>query len=312
MKSTKMKTSKKNIDRVVTKMYVALISMCMMASQAMSQTAKDADRRDADSTAIVATLHKQLQGKRPSTVAAIVAHRGFWQTPGSAQNSLTALRKAQELGVYSSETDCWLTADNHIVQNHDGKIGDTVLRNVTFDEVKKLRLANCEPVPQLRDMLRSVTESPSPTILRIEIKEHDTKKRTLQCARLVAKEVKRCGAGNKVEFTSFNLDACRELQKMFPNATVYYLKGGMAPADVMKLGINGLNYNIKEVRDNPQWVDEAHKLGMKMCVWTAENIHDMVEMNVRGVDLMSSNRPALAMMVRNIIEQERNTSTEKR
>lgn len=32
----------------------------------------------------------------------------------------------------------------------------------------------------------------------------------------------------------------------------------MAPADVMKLGKNGLN-NIKEMRDNPQWVDEAHK-----------------------------------------------------
>lgn|GEM_PF-1967490 len=33
----------------------------------------------------------------------------------------------------------------------------------------------------------------------------------------------------------------------------------MTPADVMKLGKNGLNNNIKEVRDNPQWVDEAHK-----------------------------------------------------
>ena len=33
----------------------------------------------------------------------------------------------------------------------------------------------------------------------------------------------------------------------------------MAPADVMKLGKNGLNNNIKEMRDNPQWVDEAHK-----------------------------------------------------
>ena len=63
----------------------------------------------------------------------------------------------------------------------------------------------------------------------------------------------------RVEITSFDLYVCRELQKMFPNATVYYLKGGMAPADVMKLGINGLNNNIKEMRDNPQWVDEAHK-----------------------------------------------------
>ena len=33
----------------------------------------------------------------------------------------------------------------------------------------------------------------------------------------------------------------------------------MAPADIMKLGKNGLNYNIKEMRDNPQCVDEAHK-----------------------------------------------------
>ena len=33
----------------------------------------------------------------------------------------------------------------------------------------------------------------------------------------------------------------------------------MAPADVMKLGKNGLNNNIKEMRNNPQWVDEAHK-----------------------------------------------------
>lgn len=64
---------------------------------------------------------------------------------------------------------------------------------------------------------------------------------------------------NWVEITSFDLYVCRELQKMFPNTTVYYLKGGMAPADVMKLGINGLNNNIKEMRDNPQWVDEAHK-----------------------------------------------------
>lgn len=33
----------------------------------------------------------------------------------------------------------------------------------------------------------------------------------------------------------------------------------MAPVDVMKLGKNGLNNNIKEMRDNPQWVDEVHK-----------------------------------------------------
>ena len=255
----------------------------------------------ADSLAVMAELKEQNPEGRPVVPAAIVAHRGYWQTEGSAQNSLTALRKAQALGVYSSETDSWLTADNHIVQNHDGKIGDTVLRNVPYRDVKRLRLSNGEPVPQLGDMLRCVAKSSSPTILRIEIKEHDTPERTLECASRVAEEVRRCGAEHKVEFTSFSLEACRRLRQLFPDATVYYLKGGMSPADVKKLGVNGLNYHIKEIRDNPQWVGEAHELGMRMCVWTADNIHDMVEMCLRGVDLMSSNKPELAMEVRRIL-----------
>ena len=33
----------------------------------------------------------------------IVAHRGYWRTDGSAQNSITALQKAATLGCYGSE-----------------------------------------------------------------------------------------------------------------------------------------------------------------------------------------------------------------
>ena len=47
----------------------------------------------------------------------------------------------------------------------------------------------------------------------------------------------------------------RIVPRMKKGGRVFY----MAPADVMKLGKNGLNNNIKEMRNNPQWVDEAHK-----------------------------------------------------
>lgn len=297
-------TRNKVAARIVAFSFIALaIASTPLSGNARTerQTVDGKSTDVSDSLAVMAELKEQDPEMKTVRPAGIVAHRGYWQTDGSAQNSLTALRKAQALGVYSSETDSWLTADNHIVQNHDGKIGDTVLRNAFYRDVKRLRLPNGEPVPQLGDMLRCVTESQSPTILRIEIKEHDTPERTLECANRVAKEVKKYGAEHKVEFTSFSLDACRRLRQLFPEATVYYLKGGMKPADVKKLGINGLNYHIKEIRDNPQWVDEAHKLGMTMCVWTADNIHDMVEMCLKGVDLMSSNKPELAMEVRGIL-----------
>ena len=30
----------------------------------------------------------------------VIAHRGFWKTPGSAQNSITSLQKADSIGCY--------------------------------------------------------------------------------------------------------------------------------------------------------------------------------------------------------------------
>lgn len=49
----------------------------------------------------------------------VIAHRGYWKTAGSAQNSITALQKADSIHCYGSEFDVWLTKDNKLVINHD-------------------------------------------------------------------------------------------------------------------------------------------------------------------------------------------------
>ena len=49
----------------------------------------------------------------------VVAHRGYWKTGGSAQNSIAALVKSDSIGCYGSEFDVWLSADGKIVVNHD-------------------------------------------------------------------------------------------------------------------------------------------------------------------------------------------------
>ena len=49
----------------------------------------------------------------------VIAHRGFWKTDGSAQNSIAALVKADSINCYGSEFDVGLTADNQLVVNHD-------------------------------------------------------------------------------------------------------------------------------------------------------------------------------------------------
>ena len=52
----------------------------------------------------------------------VVAHRGYWRTEGSAQNSITSFQKAAEVGCWGSEFDVWLTADGVPVVFHDATI----------------------------------------------------------------------------------------------------------------------------------------------------------------------------------------------
>ena len=57
----------------------------------------------------------------------VIAHRGFWKTEGSAQNSITALKKAAEINVYGSEFDVLITSDGIPVVNHDDTIEGLVI-----------------------------------------------------------------------------------------------------------------------------------------------------------------------------------------
>ena len=75
----------------------------------------------------------QIVTKMPQP-AQIIAHRGYWDTEGSAQNSLTAIRKAQELNLYGSELDIWLTTDGHLVLNHDATLNGVTIQNSTFEK----------------------------------------------------------------------------------------------------------------------------------------------------------------------------------
>lgn len=85
----------------------------------------------------------------------VIAHRGFWKTEGSAQNSVTALKKAAEAKVYGSEFDVQMTADNVLVVNHDDKIEGHVIAETPYEELQFLKLKNGETLPTLDDYLNA-------------------------------------------------------------------------------------------------------------------------------------------------------------
>ena len=227
----------------------------------------------------------------------VIAHRGYWDTPGAAENSRASLQNALRLNVYGSEIDIWLTTDGHLMVNHDEDYKGVVLQQATYEECKELTLSNGEKMPQLQDLLQIMKETESKTKLIIEIKRHKTKRQNEEAARVTLKAVDEYGVADKVEYISFSLDACLELIKCNPKARVAYLSGNRTPAQLFVERLTGIDYSLKAIDKNPHWIDEAHGLHMDVNVWIVDKVEDMRRLKAAGVDFLTTNKPLEAIEV---------------
>ena len=227
----------------------------------------------------------------------VIAHRGYWDKEGAAQNSRASLQNALELNIYGSETDIWITADGHLMVNHDPSFGGVTIQTSTYTQCKKLVLANGERMPELKTFLKMMRKTKSPTKLIIEIKKHAERNANLAAAQATVKAVEKYGVAGKVEYISFSLDVCKELVRCAPKARVAYLNGDIAPETLARDGITGIDYQLKVLRKHPDWVAEAHRLNMDVNVWTVNKVEDMRAMKQLGVDFITTNKPLEAMSV---------------
>lgn len=230
--------------------------------------------------------------------AQVIAHRGVWNNSDASQNSVASLNAALAMKVYGSETDVWSTTDGHLMINHDATINGINIENSTYDQVKDQKLKNGETISQLQDFLNILKTSTSPTKLVVEQKEHSSDARNEAVAQAIVAAVNAAGVQDKVEYISFSLAACKTFAKYAPGVRVAYLKGGMAPADLHKDGITGLDYHIAEFRAHPEWVKQAHDLGMSTNVWTVDAPKDMAYITNLGIQFVTTNKSAEATIIK--------------
>ena len=221
----------------------------------------------------------------------VIAHRGF-HTEGAPENSVEALAAAQELGVYGSELDVWITSDGRLVVNHDKTFeGDShVIENSTYDQIKNLTLSNGEKVPTLDDFLEQAAKSTT-TKLIVEIKRHSSAANNERAADAVVALVKQAGLTDRVEYICFDYATCKRLVAALPDATVGYLNGDQAPATVQKDGIRSIAYNYSIISVRPDWIREAHDNGMVINTWTVNAETDMMKCIALNIDFVTTNYP---------------------
>ena len=219
----------------------------------------------------------------------VIAHRGFWKTEGSAQNSIAALEKAAEEKLYGSEFDVQVTLDGKLIVNHDAKFQGFVIAETPYKQLKKIRLQNGEKLPNLKKYLKKGKKLDIQLIL--EIKSHKSKEVEDKMAADIVKMVKKMGLEKQVEYIAFSLNVCEQLAKLTPESEIAYLNGDVAPAELKKKGINGIDYHYNVIEKHPEWVKEAHDLGMKVNVWTVNKEDMMKKLIDRKVDYITTDQP---------------------
>ncbi len=224
----------------------------------------------------------------------VIAHRGYWKTEGSAQNSIRSLERASEIGAYGAEFDVHLTADNVLVVFHDNEIQGKNIQTSAYEELRDLKLENGEKLPTLRQYLERASELDDIRLI-FELKSHATPERNREAARLSVEMVKSVGLEKRTDYISFNLDACKELVRLCPDSEVFYLNGDLTPMELKELGITGLDYHYNVLRAHPEWVKEGKELGLTSNVWTVDDLEVMKEMIGLGVDFITTDVPEEAL-----------------
>lgn len=230
----------------------------------------------------------------------VIAHRGYWNTTGSAQNSRASLQKAIELGCYGSETDIWLTSDGYLMVNHDPSYNGVTIKTSTYDQCKDLTLSNGEKMPQLSDFLNIIKAenwTTDTTKLIIEIKDHGTDELNEAAAQAAVDAVNEAGVEDRVEYISFSMVACQSVLKADPAARVAYLSGDKSPQEISDAGLTGLDYTLSVFNSNTTWAQDAHDLELTTNVWTIDNHDDIIKVNNMGIDYITTNNPVEALSI---------------
>lgn len=222
----------------------------------------------------------------------VISHRGYWTAPNSAQNSLASFTKADSVGVFGSEIDVWLTADDKLIVNHDRvyKGTDINMEKSTLKEITSIVLPNGENIPTLDAYLRLVAAKPN-TRLILEMKSLSDLKREDLAAEKIIKALRKYNLLDRTDIIAFSINACLAFKKLMPDGRIFYLNGDLAPRSIKKLGLTGIDYSMSVLRKNPKWVEQAHKEGLEVNVWTVDTEEDMRYFIDLGVDYITTDYP---------------------
>lgn len=192
----------------------------------------------------------------------IIAHRAGGAE--GAENTVSGMETAWELGAYGSEIDIQRTKDGYYILNHDGNFkrvaGDSRKpEEMTLEEIRQLSVDGY-PIPTYEEMLDACKGK---VILFTELKGETA---DIQMADDAVKIVKERGMEEEVVFISLKYDLIDYIETNYPEMQTGFLTFASF-GDTEKLNCDYIG--PEEESATADAIDTIHSQGKKVLVWTA-------------------------------------------
>lgn len=237
-----------------------------------------------------------LAGDRPVAIA----HRG--SSDRHPENTMAAFQHAVDLGYRYLETDVHATRDGVLVAFHDDRLDRTtdrqgLIAEQDWAEVRSARVAGCEPIPLLEDLLGAWPD----VFVNIDAK-------TDTAVQPLIEAVRRSGAMARICIGSFSDRRLRRIR----SALGPDLCTSTGPGEVVRLRLASLGLPIGRLaaacaqvplhRYGMRIVDRAfiraiRARDLKVHVWTVNDESEMERLLGLGVDGIMTDRTELLKSV---------------
>ena len=234
----------------------------------------------------------------PTGSVRMTAHRGY--SAIAPENTLPAFRLAGEYGFWGAECDTLPTADGEWIIMHDDTVdrmtdGEGKVADLTLEEISKMTIDagnNVEDfpdtkVPTLTEYLDVCNEYALHPVIEIKtsarVEDMDSLAQLLS-----AREEK-----NRFVLITFGRELAARIKKLMPETPVYLLIGG-APNQEFVEGVRFCLSNRLDGIDfaavwGLPWVLLTKTVGLKIMVWTIDDVETVEEYYRMGVRDFTTN-----------------------
>lgn len=227
-----------------------------------------------------------------------IAHRGGPQFSGSTlpENSLAAIARALELGVYAIEIDIFQIGGELFV-THDRRLGrvvsgEGIITEQSLSYLHAQRLENGEPIPTLQQVLELVGDK---ALLNIEIKGANS----VPTLKSVLDEYVSSEQGSYEQYVISSFDHQQLFQSMqqLPQIKRGVLIEGI-PIDYAACcePLKAYSFNTHLSFITPELIQDAQKRGLKNWVYTVNHEDDWKTMVALGIDAVFTDKPDELML----------------